>query len=151
MDSPRLAGRPAHLGWRLLALTYDFFPLLALWLLGSALLLLLQGGEPARPGSWQSWLQLLFLWLLTGAYAVGSWRRGGQTLGMRPWRLRVVSGAGAAPTLAALYLRYATALVSLLPLGLGFAWSLFDSERRTWHDRLSGTRLLRMEATPAKG
>jgi len=29
--------------------------------------------------------------------------------------------------------------LSVLPLGLGLAWSLFDEDRLTWHDRLSGT------------
>jgi uncharacterized RDD family membrane protein YckC len=37
--------------------------------------------------------------------------------------------------------RYLAALVSWLALGLGFIWSLFDRERKTWHDRLSGTEL----------
>jgi len=32
-------------------------------------------------------------------------------------------------------------MISVLPLGLGLAWSLFDEDRLTWHDRLSGTYL----------
>jgi uncharacterized RDD family membrane protein YckC len=32
-------------------------------------------------------------------------------------------------------------LLSVLPLGMGLAWSLFDEDRLTWHDRLSGTYL----------
>lgn len=32
-------------------------------------------------------------------------------------------------------------LLSVLPLGLGLAWSMFDEDRLTWHDRLSGTYL----------
>jgi uncharacterized RDD family membrane protein YckC len=32
-------------------------------------------------------------------------------------------------------------IISVLPLGLGLAWSLFDEDRLTWHDRLSGTYL----------
>jgi uncharacterized RDD family membrane protein YckC len=32
-------------------------------------------------------------------------------------------------------------LLSILPLGMGLAWSLFDENRLTWHDRLSGTYL----------
>jgi hypothetical protein len=31
--------------------------------------------------------------------------------------------------------------LSVLPLGLGLAWSVFDEDRLTWHDRLSGTYL----------
>jgi uncharacterized RDD family membrane protein YckC len=29
--------------------------------------------------------------------------------------------------------------LSLLPVGLGAAWAIFDEEHLTWHDRLSGT------------
>jgi len=38
--------------------------------------------------------------------------------------------------------RLGWALVSLLPLGLGFLWILFDPEKRAWHDRLSRTRVV---------
>ena len=38
--------------------------------------------------------------------------------------------------------RRRAALVSLLALGLGFLWSLWDPERLTWHDRLSRTRIV---------
>jgi uncharacterized RDD family membrane protein YckC len=34
-------------------------------------------------------------------------------------------------------------LLSLLPLGLGVAWALFDDDRLSWHDRLSKTYLRR--------
>ena len=37
--------------------------------------------------------------------------------------------------------RLLSVLLSVLPLGLGFAWSLFDEGRLTWHDRLSKTYL----------
>ncbi|MBM4416055.1 MAG: RDD family protein, partial [Chloroflexi bacterium] len=30
-----------------------------------------------------------------------------------------------------------------LALGLGYLSSLWDNERRTWHDRLAGTRVVR--------
>jgi uncharacterized RDD family membrane protein YckC len=32
-------------------------------------------------------------------------------------------------------------IISVMPLGLGLAWSIFDEDRLTWHDRLSGTYL----------
>jgi uncharacterized RDD family membrane protein YckC len=31
--------------------------------------------------------------------------------------------------------------LSVLPVGLGLAWALFDDNRLTWHDRLSQTYL----------
>jgi hypothetical protein len=32
-------------------------------------------------------------------------------------------------------------LLSVLPLGLGVAWALFDDDHLCWHDRLSKTYL----------
>src|SRR3546814_5620008 len=50
------------------------------------------------PLSGLQWLLWTTCWLLSGLYAVVSWRRGGQTLGMRPWRLVVVGADGSAPS-----------------------------------------------------
>ena len=47
--------------------------------------------ENIAPFSALQWLLWLACWLVTGLYATRSWRRGGQTLGMRPWRLRLVA------------------------------------------------------------
>ena len=69
------------------------------------------------------------------------WRLGGQTLGMRAWRLQARSEAGPLSWRQA-WLRSVAALLSWLPAGLGFLWSLADADRLAWHDRLSGTRLV---------
>lgn len=135
---------PAALGWRLLAALYDAFPLLAIWFATAALVLLARGGEPVTPGSVGSLLELGLMLLAGFGYFGLSWRRGGQTLGMRAWKLRLVATRGGAPTWSALALRYAIAGLSLAAFGLGFLWSLVDPERRTWHDLASGTRLLRL-------
>lgn len=150
MSEPQLpaTARPAHLGWRLFALVYDFFPVLALWLAASGVFLLLRGGQPVVPGSLLAWVELLGLWAVTGAYAVISWRRGGQTLGMRPWRLKVLGLDGRRPALRALVLRYVVATLSLAAGGLGFLWCLFERERRGWHDLASGTVLVRLDPPP---
>jgi len=39
--------------------------------------------------------------------------------------------------------RLVALLLSLLPVGLGVAWAIFDDDHLTWHDRLSGTYLRR--------
>ena len=139
---------------RLLALLYDALPVLALWLLvgaaftaGYAL-----AGHPVRenirPFSALQWLEWLCCWLVTGLYAVASWGRGGQTLGMRPWRLRVVGADGAPAPRGALWKRYAAGTVSLLAAGIGFWWAWFDRDRLALHDRLSGTRMRRLPKRP---
>lgn len=133
----------ALIGWRLLALLYDLFPALGLWFLVGALSLALHRNQPVRGDTVAGWLELLALWTITGAYAVISWHRGGQTLGMRPWRLRVTAANGHAASVAALIGRYAVGSVSLLLAGIGFWWAWIDRDGLTWHDRVSGTRMVR--------
>jgi uncharacterized RDD family membrane protein YckC len=151
-DTPATGTPPARpsalIGWRLLAMLYDFFPVLGLWFLTGALAMLVHGGEPIYGDTLAGWLELLALWLVTGAYATLSWRRGGQTLGMRPWRLRVTA-ADAKPAWRQLWIRYAVGTLSLLLAGAGFWWAWFDRERRTWHDRASGTGMVREERKQA--
>jgi uncharacterized RDD family membrane protein YckC len=137
------AARPAALGWRLLAIVYDAFPVLALWLATSAVAMLAHGNQPLAPLSPGQWLLFGSCWGVTGLYFVESWRRGGQTLGMRPWRLRVLTPGGVLASRRALWTRYALATLSWAILGLGFCWSLFERERRSWHDLGSRTVLLR--------
>lgn len=132
-----------HIGWRLLALFYDLWPAAAMWMAVAALFLVAAGNRPLAPWSPAQWLLWLACWGVTGAYAVTSWRRGGQTLGMRPWRLRVVDRSGRAAPRRALWVRYAVGTLSLLVGGLGLWWAWFDRDRLTWHDRASGTRLVR--------
>jgi uncharacterized RDD family membrane protein YckC len=150
MDDMSIRKPATLLGWRLLALAYDLFPALALWMLAAAAFTFgfYEAGHAARENIAPfSPLQLalwLLCWLLTGAYAVLSWHRGGQTLGMRPWRLRVVAVDGGDASWRALLERYAIGTLSLLLAGAGFWWAWLDRDRLTWHDRASGTRLLRM-------
>lgn len=145
-------GRPAALiGWRLLALFYDFWPVLALWMLVSTAFTLgytFLGHHDARqnipPFSLLWWLLWVSCWVVAGVYATVSWRRGGQTLGMRPWRIRLIAANGKAPSWSQLWVRFAVGTVSLLAAGFGFWWAWFDRERLAWHDRVSGTRVVRV-------
>ncbi|HRN59856.1 MAG TPA: RDD family protein [Chiayiivirga sp.] len=145
------AHRPAaFVGRRLLSLLYDALPVLALWFATSVPFMLLDfaisGDVRHNIGPWSllQWLLWLACWIVTGLYATASWQRGGQTLGMRPWRIRVVALDGGTPTRAALWRRYAVGTLSLLAAGLGFWWAWVDRERLTWHDRASGTRVVRV-------
>lgn len=147
------AAPPALLGRRLLALFYDLWPAAALWfLLGFVFAVgyTLAGHAPRENIAPLSGLQVLLwlaCWVATGFYATLSWRGGGQTLGMRPWRLRLVSVDGSPLTARTAWLRYAVGTLSLLAAGIGFWWAWFDRDRLTWHDRASATRIIR-EAKP---
>lgn len=139
----REIAHPAHLGWRMLAIIYDALPMIPLLFVTSIALLLLHGGKPVKPASLLSYLEMLVYWSIVGAYAVISWRRGGQTMGMRPWRLLVVTPTGANANNAALWLRYAIASLSG---GLALLWCLFDSQKRGLHDLAAGTLVVRKQA-----
>ena len=78
----------------------------------------------------------------------GFWVHGGQTLGMRAWRLRVVRDDGHPLGWARAMARFAAGIVAALPLGLGLWWSAFDRQKRGWHDRWTGTRVVRALPTP---
>ena len=139
------SAQSVHLGWRLIAIVYDLFPLMALWFATSVLVYLAHDRAPVRPYSAGAWIELGLLWAVTGTYLVISWRLGGATIGMRPWRLKVLAADGRPAAVRSLWIRYAVATLSLLAGGLGFVWALFDEERRCWHDMAAGTRLVRMD------
>ena len=138
------ADRGAGLHWQLFALVYDLFPLAAIVFFGSALAYALNGAAPVTPGSWQSHVAFVFLLLLCFGYYGLSWRRGGQTLGMRTWRLTLRGEEAAVPGWSRLLLRWLIAWPSLLLAGMGYWIALFDPTRRTWPDRLSGTWIERL-------
>ena len=84
----------------------------------------------------------LYLMTVAVGFHLWFWTHGGQTLGMRSWRLRVVNNTGGPVSLRQALIRYLVAVISLSACGLGFIWSLFDKQKRTWHDIASNTRLV---------
>jgi uncharacterized RDD family membrane protein YckC len=143
---------PASLWLRLLAGLYDLLPLLGLWFVAGLLALLITGGalDPHRLAH-KLLVQALVL-AFSAAYFALSWMRGGQTIGMRAWRLRVASSEGTRLSITRASLRFLVALVSLLALGAGFWWILIDPKKRAWHDLAAGTVVARIEKTdPSQG
>lgn len=123
---------------------YDGLLLVALWMISAALFLPFTGGEAVL---WQTHPALRILQdavliaVLVGFYGL-FWTRQGHTLGMASWRLRVERLDGSRLTWRDTVRRIGAAVLSWLPLGLGWWWCLFDREKRTWHDILSRTRVL---------
>jgi uncharacterized RDD family membrane protein YckC len=66
------------------------------------------------------------------------------TPGMRFAGLGLSTFSGQDPTRAERYKRLTALLLSVLPVGIGVAWSIFDEDHLCWHDRLSLTYLRRM-------
>jgi len=136
--------RPAGLLRRLGAMLYDGLLVLALLMVVTALLLPLTGGEAIglhRHPVLEYAYRLALLAVVVGFNGL-FWTRSGQTLGMASWRLRVEREDGRLLGWSDVLRRLAWVVVSLLPLGLGYLWVLFDAQSRTWHDRLSHTRVV---------
>ena len=127
------------LGRRLAALLYDSLLVLALLFVAASVALLFRRGEPVPQNL--SWYTLYFA-AVPFVFFTGFWYVGGQTLGMRAWRLRLTSRRDGSLTRWQVSLRFLVALVSLGCLGLGFFWQLVDSDKLTWHDRAAGTRVV---------
>jgi len=132
---------PADLFRRLAAGCYDLLVLAGMLMLTSFVVILARGGDavPAGDPAYRA-----FLAGQVAAFFVGFWCRGGQTPGMRAWRLRVATTQGGSLSLAIAALRFAATLLCLATAGLGLLWMLVDADRRTWHDRLSGTRVIQL-------
>jgi uncharacterized RDD family membrane protein YckC len=131
-----MTSTPASLWLRFAAALYDLFPLLALWMVTAGVVLLLAHGDVdvAHPSLGYRWELRGALLAVTAAYFVISWSRGGQTIGMRAWRLRVVGADGNSMSWPRSVLRFVVAMLSIAALGIGFLWCLVDRRRRGWHD-----------------
>jgi uncharacterized RDD family membrane protein YckC len=93
-------------------------------------------------GGWRRHLLQIFLLAVFAIYFVWCWTRGGQTLAMKTWRIRLVSknGHGRLAPAAAL-LRFVCALL-LVPTLVGVLWALVDRDRQFLHDRIAGSLLI---------
>lgn len=132
--------RPVHLLRRLGAICYDTLLLCAVLFVAGLPLPLIP--EPLRLAPSVRYATLLYLLGISFLFFGWFWTHGGQTLGMRAWRIRVVDDRGAGLGWKLAWRRFAWSMLSWAALGLGFLWSLVDPLRQTWHDRLSGTHLV---------
>lgn len=143
-DSPAPPDVAAGLLRRLGAVLYDAMLLLAVLMIATAAFLPLTGGEALEPEAHPAlefFYRAVLVLLIVGYFGI-FWTRRGQTLGMASWRLRIERDDGAALGWRDTTLRLAAAVLSWLPCGLGYLWIAIDPQRRAWHDRLSGTRIL---------
>lgn len=157
---------PCPLWRRLLALVYDVLIVVAIVMVVGLLCQLATGGKlistngHAEIPLWYRPLQ----GLVVSAYFISSWLLGGQTLGMRPWRIRLTRRDGSSPTLQQAVLRVLVAAAPMLVLMLAptsgmritlwtllavwvvwFATALVDARRRALHDIVAATELRRLD------
>ena len=82
------------------------------------------------------WSYTLLLYMIGFVFFAWFWRHGGQTLGMRAWRVRVIDEEGGKPDWSQCARRYLSGTL-LMPITL--LWAMFDRDGKALHDRLSNT------------
>jgi uncharacterized RDD family membrane protein YckC len=117
---------------RLASMGYEAILLFAVAFFAAWLFFFASGGRDATQGWARYALQFLILTVCAG-YFLWCWLRGGQTLAMKAWRVRLVD---VTPKKA-----LARFVLAVLLLPVSIAWALFDRDGQFLHDRLAGTRL----------
>jgi uncharacterized RDD family membrane protein YckC len=130
------------LGRRLLSMLYESLVVFAIAFFAS---LAFYGAAHGRFSGGTRLLFQLYLFLILGIYFIACWSRGGRTLPMQTWRLRVVREDSLSVGVGRAALRYALAWPSLLVFGAGFFWAFLDRDRQFLHDRLAGTRIVMVD------
>ena len=128
---------------RCAAICYDLLLVAALEFCFTLLVLAVRLGAAVPPGSW--WFPVCLV-AVAMAFFCGFWVHGGQTVGMRAWRIRVVRDDGGPLEWWRAAARFGALLAAALPAGLGLWWGAFDDEKRGWHDRWTRTRVVRAAA-----
>jgi uncharacterized RDD family membrane protein YckC len=141
---------PASLIKQLAAMVYDSLLVFAVLFLATAIalifnFLIFDRGEAIEPSPFFT----LYLLLSLFTFYAWFWHKSGQTLGMRAWKIRIVSEFGGNPSWGTSYLRLMFALLSLVCFGLGYFWRLFKPY--TWHDRLSQTSIIDVSSLTRAG
>lgn len=123
-----------------MVMLYDSVIMLGLLMLAAAIAL--PFGEPQKIAFKDPWFTL-WLVVVCFAYLGGCWHYGGMTVGMRAWRVNLVSTEGSRISWPRCLLRFLVGIVSLAAFGLGFIWALIDRQNRGWHDIAGHTVLIR--------
>ena len=136
-NSPEDYCRPSLLR-HLAAMFYDTFLLLAILLLAGLIAVSLNGGQAIGSGN-----PFFFIYLLAVSFLFYGWfwTHGGQTLGMRSWKIYLISGDNQDITWKRAFIRFSVALISWFPLGLGFWWQYLGKDKQNWPDLLSHSYL----------
>jgi len=145
---------------RIGAFAYDTLLLMAVIMVAGFVALPFTGGEAPSP---ENPFYQTYLFVLCYLFFAWFWTRGGQTLGMRAWRIRVQNTDGSAISWSQSLLRFMAGLASVTLLGLGiyliksepmsmrfiqgavalsvfslsFLWVLVDKKKLAWYDRFS--------------
>lgn len=119
---------------RFAAIFYDLLLLLSVLFLSTALILPFNAGQAFSA----NWLYSLYLLCVSFIFYGWFWTHGGQTLGLKAWKLQVLTTEKKTISWRQAFLRFSGAIISWIVFGIGFAWALRDG-KRCWHDVFSKT------------
>jgi uncharacterized RDD family membrane protein YckC len=141
MQNSAIALPSATLKSRLAAMIYELLLVTAVLFLAAFVFIPLAGDMGA---AWKRHAFQIYLLAVLFAYFSIFWMRSGQTLAMKTWRIRLVDRDGKLIGLKQALLRFVLAFLGLGLFGLSIVWAGFDRDRQFLHDRLAGTRLVRV-------
>ncbi len=119
-------------------IAYDALLLLALLFLATAIILPLNNGEAFTSAQF---FFPVYIFLVSFLYYGWFWTHGGQTLGMKTWKIKLQTLDYQPISWPIAFKRFLLAFISWGAVGLGFLWKIVDKKRLTWHDHLSKTGL----------
>lgn len=142
----------ASLARRLAAMIYDAF-LLAAITMAYALAVITPirfalYGIPGNDTGWVGFPLILKLLLMVGlvfslcGYFFICWRKQGQSMGMKAWRLKLQQPSGELPSVRQCWWRSLLAPASLACFGIGYLWCLMPPNKECLHDRLTRTQVI---------
>ena len=125
-----------------MAIMYDSFLLLAILFIATAIAMTFNKGNAIESGQPMYPFYIVYLLVLSFVFYGWFWTHGGQTLGMKTWKMRLQQDNGTSISWKLALIRFITALISIAAFGLGFIWSLFEAKKRCWHDLASGSVII---------
>lgn len=151
MNSHHVATSPGFFR-RLAVIFYDWVLLSAVILVAVSLFTILTdlligegSSQQLLQSSWIKAFYQLYLLLIGMLFYIWFWTHGGQTLGMKVWKVKIVDHNGNQPGFKQALLHLVLAILTNLPFGLGFIWLVFDAEKQTLYDSWSKTRLVQLD------
>ena len=126
---------------RIICLIYEFLLLLAVLFIASFIFHLIFSDTNA---AYFKPLFQFYLLVIMGYYFIWFWTHGGQTLAMQTWKLRLVDANGGSITKKQAITRYLLALLVYPFFCIGIIWLFFDRDRQFLHDRIAGTRIIKL-------
>lgn len=170
-----LTAKPAPL-WRVAcAIVYDSFLIIGCLLVVMFIIVAINGFKSIAGVAWKEHLTTIVLLIVWAAFFIYFWSQQGQTLGMRAWKLVLITKEGVPPKpLRALYRWLIIAIVFFLPVSfcfaanliepkkdwllaliiltfpviLGYSFMLFDKSKRSLFDHLSGSHIVVVNQNP---